>query len=95
MSPPKVRGDQIVRALRPRAYTRTAVARIKSRLRSKAVSRPPSSSGRFAGPLPPDVQLYTVFAAAVSPTSTSDASRSLLKMLVSPDNASLLKKNKP
>jgi molybdate transport system substrate-binding protein len=52
----------------------------------------PFEGVEFAGPLPPDVQLYTVFAAAASPASNSDAARALLKMLVSPSNAPLLQK---
>jgi molybdate transport system substrate-binding protein len=52
----------------------------------------PFEGVEFAGPLPPDVQLYTVFAAAASPASNSDAARALLKMLVSPSNAPVLEK---
>ena len=52
----------------------------------------PFEGVEFAGPLPPDVQLYTVFVAAASPTSNSDAVHALLKLLVSPSNAPLLQK---
>ena len=46
----------------------------------------------LAGPLPADIQHYTVFVAAASPTSNADAARALLKLLVAPDNAPLLQK---
>lgn len=52
----------------------------------------PFEGVEFAGPLPPDVQLYTVFVAAASPASNSELVRALLKMLVSPSNAPLLQK---
>ena len=46
----------------------------------------------YAGPLPPDIQLYTVFAAAAAPTSNPEAVRALLKLLSSAENAPLLQK---
>lgn len=46
----------------------------------------------FAGPLPPDIQLYTVFAAAASPAANPDAVKALLNILVSRTNAPVLQK---
>jgi len=40
----------------------------------------------LAGPLPADIQLCTVFAAATSPISKSSTVRALLGTLVSPNN---------
>jgi len=46
----------------------------------------------LAGPLPPDVQRYTVFVAAAPSTSSSDAAvRAFLKAMVSPTATSILK----
>jgi molybdate transport system substrate-binding protein len=45
-----------------------------------------------AGPLPSEVQLYTVFAAAAPTASNSDAARALLKLLVSRANAPVLQR---
>jgi len=43
----------------------------------------------YAGPLPPDIQLYTIFTAAAS--SDSEKVRALLKAITSPDNAPALR----
>jgi molybdate transport system substrate-binding protein len=46
----------------------------------------------LAGPLPPEVQQYTVFPAAISSTATQrDAANALLKFLASPEAARVLK----
>lgn len=45
----------------------------------------------FAGPLPPDIQLYTIFTAAASPTSNATKVRALLKAIVASDNAPKLR----
>lgn len=45
----------------------------------------------FAGPLPPDIQLYTNFTVAASPLSDSEKVRTLLKAIVAPDNAPVLR----
>ena len=48
----------------------------------------------LAGPLPPEIQNYTVFAAALSAgAKQADAARALMKYLASPDAARLLKAN--
>lgn len=44
----------------------------------------------FAGQLPPEIQLYTVFAAAASSTTPNAGARALLDILKSPDNAPVL-----
>ncbi len=52
----------------------------------------PSDGAELAGPLPPDVQLYTVFVAAAPAASTPDAAaRAFLAALVSPAARSILK----
>ncbi len=45
----------------------------------------------LAGPLPPDIQLYTVFTATTSPASNPEKVRQFLKALVAPDNAPALR----
>jgi molybdate transport system substrate-binding protein len=50
----------------------------------------PSEGVELAGPLPPDVQLYTVFVAA-APLNSDAAVRAFLKAMVSPAATSILK----
>lgn len=45
----------------------------------------------FAGPLPPDIQLYTIFTAATSPSSDPEKVRTLLKAIVAPNNEPVLR----
>lgn len=45
----------------------------------------------FAGPLPADIQLYTVFTAAASPGSDANRVRALLKALAAPENEPALR----
>jgi molybdate transport system substrate-binding protein len=53
----------------------------------------PSEGVELAGPLPPDLQLYTVFVAAAPAASNAnaDAARGFLKALASPSTAALFK----
>lgn len=52
----------------------------------------PFEEVEFAGPLPPEIQLYTVFAAAASPASPPDTIKALLAILTAPSNGPLLEK---
>jgi molybdate transport system substrate-binding protein len=45
----------------------------------------------YAGPLPPDIQLYTIFTAAASPSSDAEKMRTLLKAIVAPENGPTLR----
>lgn len=45
----------------------------------------------YAGPLPPEIQLYTIFTVAASPASDPEKVRALLKAIVAPDNAPILR----
>jgi len=52
----------------------------------------PVAGAELAGPLPQEVQQYTVFPAAIGVGAAQpDAARALLKFLVSPDTAKVLK----
>ena len=52
----------------------------------------PVAGAEFAGPLPPDIQQYTVFPAAVAAAATqAEAGQALLKFLKSPDAAKVLR----
>jgi molybdate transport system substrate-binding protein len=52
----------------------------------------PFDGVEFVGPLPPDVQLYTVFAAAAAPNSKLHSARALLNLVVSPSTTPVLQK---
>ncbi len=52
----------------------------------------PVAGAELAGPLPQEVQQYTIFPAAIGVgAAQADAARALLKFLVSPDTAKVLK----
>ena len=45
----------------------------------------------FAGPFPPDIQLYTIFTAVSSPASDSAKARALLKAITAPEHVPALR----
>lgn len=45
----------------------------------------------YAGPLPPEIQLYTVFTAGISPSADMEKVRPLLKAIVAPENVPALR----
>ncbi len=51
----------------------------------------PFDSIEFAGPLPPEIQLNTVFVAAASPSANADLAKALLRALASPSNSQVLR----
>ena len=52
----------------------------------------PVAGAELAGPLPPEIQQYTVFPAAIGAAATqAEAGKALLKFLTSPDAAKVLK----
>ena len=52
----------------------------------------PVAGAELAGPLPPEIQLYTVFPAAIGAAAMhAEAAQALLKFLTSPDAAKVLK----
>ena len=52
----------------------------------------PVAGAEFAGPLPPEIQQYTIFPAAIgAPAAQAEAGKGLLKFLKSPDAAEVLR----